>query len=148
EPLANGSLIVRSGSGLVRKLLPELCREEEARIGRHPVNPLPAQVRAERLVKRSIDFDRVEKLGQVAGLVEVARPPRRINDSAPVRVGPSGWAYANRAGRVARFDGLGHGLLEKAKASLCRVHFACQMPRARGNFSPICPDLSATGLQA
>src|SRR5258708_19922596 len=75
EAGANGSLILCSGSRcyrsyVVRESLPEFGGEHKARIGRHAFDPLRRVVRAQRLVKRSIDFDGVKKFREISHLLE------------------------------------------------------------------------------
>jgi hypothetical protein len=89
EPRAHRALVLGARALLVRELLPELCGEEESRMGRHALDPLRRDSRPRRLVKRGIDLDRVEILRQVRGFVEIPRAPLRIEDSVPVRVGPA-----------------------------------------------------------
>jgi len=47
------------------------------------------------MVKRGVDFDGVEKIGEIGGFVEASRPARRIDDPGPIRVGPSRRADAD-----------------------------------------------------
>src|SRR6202043_3949212 len=79
-----------------REFLPELCGEQKSRIGRDARDPLAAMLGAYRLVKRCVDFDGVEKFGEIRGLVEASRLASRIDDPGPIRVGPSRRADANR----------------------------------------------------
>ena len=73
---------------------PKFRGKNKAAITGDEVNPLLGSLQFERLVKRSIDFDGVEKLGQIRGLMEAARPPRGINETVPVRIRPSRGADA------------------------------------------------------
>src|SRR5207245_5825832 len=73
EARSDCPLVFHSGSGFVRKLLPELRGEREPRVGRHAVQPLRAKFRSEGLIERRVDLDRVEVLGQIGGFVEIAR---------------------------------------------------------------------------
>jgi hypothetical protein len=49
------------------------------------------------LVERRIDFDGVEKFGEVGGLVKVGELARGIYDAGPVGVGPARRADTDRA---------------------------------------------------
>src|SRR5882762_9970044 len=86
EACADG-LNIRGGClALVREFLPEFCGEQKARIYGHAGEPLSGKLRAKRLVKGSVDFDGVEKAGEVIRLMKTARAVRRVDDAVPVRV--------------------------------------------------------------
>src|SRR5690348_2876606 len=111
KPGPHGALVVRGGAGsggsnVVREALPQFCGEEETRIAGDKIEPLFDIFRFERLVKRSVDFDGVEKLGKIRGFMESPRPARRINESGPVRIRPSGGADTQRVrgSSSSRFD--------------------------------------------
>src|SRR5690348_1031302 len=78
--------------GVMSESLPKLCSEHELRVPRNSFDPLPAMFRLQRLIKRSVDFDGAEVFGKVCGLVEAARPGRRVDDALPILVRPSGRA--------------------------------------------------------
>src|SRR5438046_9696482 len=74
EAGADGALVLgRAGGGesdVVGEAPPKFRGKNKAAITGDEVNPLLGSLQFERLVKRSIDFDGVEKLGQIRGLME------------------------------------------------------------------------------
>ncbi len=70
--------------------LPELCGENEVAIAGDEIDPLPRGFWLKRLIKRSIDFDGIEKFGEIGGFMKVLGAARGINVAGPVRVRPSG----------------------------------------------------------
>src|SRR5712692_10489987 len=118
----DGALVFRGGSAFVREFLPEFRGEQKPRVRRHACQPLPAEDWPEGLVERRVDLDGVEEFGQVSGFVELAGPPRRVDDPGPVGVGPARRAHPHdargvRLRRLARRQGAfdwgdpGHRLL-------------------------------------
>src|SRR5262249_27388911 len=74
---ADGALVLgrgsgNSGSNIVRETLPKFCSEKETRVAGDKINPLLGIFRFQRLVKRSIDFDGVEEVGEVRSFVKTA----------------------------------------------------------------------------
>ena len=65
--------------------------------------PLPAHLRAQGIVKRSVDFNRVKEFGEVSGGVKSARARRGIDEPVPIGVRPARRAHKNIAGRGDRF---------------------------------------------
>lgn len=86
ETCANAFLVFERCAVFVREFLPELCGEEESRIGDYLLDPSLHQLRTKGLVERRVDFNRVEILREVCRLVKTARLWARIDDSLPVRV--------------------------------------------------------------
>ena len=91
------------------KALPELRGKDESRIGSHPVNPLGGVLGANGIIERGVNFDGVEKLGEISGVVKALRAPRRVDVPGPVRVRPTRRADANDRLRCG-FGGWNHGL--------------------------------------
>ena len=89
--------------------LPKLRSKNESRIGCHPVNPLGGVVGANGIIKRGVNLDGVEKLGEIRGVVKALRAPRRVDVPGPVRVRPARRADANDRVRY-WFGGWSHGL--------------------------------------
>src|SRR6202050_5361496 len=75
------------------KFLPELWGKEKTRVCRHTPQPLRGMRRLQRMIKRSIDFDRVEKFRQVSCLMKAARSRRRIHHAVPILISPPGWPH-------------------------------------------------------
>ena len=66
------------GVVLMRKFLPELRGKEEARIGRHVLEPLCGEFWLQWVVKRSIDFDGVKKIREISSFVKSLLAARRL----------------------------------------------------------------------
>src|SRR6266478_5160951 len=102
EAGANGAFFVgadlRGGGiakiGVVRKFLPQLGGEHEARIGGDAFQPLFGMLWVQRLVEGSVDFDGVEELRKIGSFVKALGPWRRVNIAGPIGVGPAGGADA------------------------------------------------------
>src|SRR5579862_6145825 len=58
---------------------------------------MPAMFGAQRVVEGSIDFDGVEKLGEIRGFVKPRRLSRRVHNAGPVGVRPAGGADKDSA---------------------------------------------------
>ena len=88
QTFTNGALVF--GSGVVRmgKFLPKLRCEKEARVGGDTLLPLRRVIGLYRMVKRSIDLDGVEKVGEIRGGMKVFGARLRIDVAGPVRVSP------------------------------------------------------------
>jgi hypothetical protein len=95
---ADGLGVFGRRSLLVRESLPELGGEKKSRICSDAAKPLRGNPGLERAVKRRVDLDRIEKLGQIPGFVKAARAPRRVDDPVPVGVGPPRRTDENPAG--------------------------------------------------
>src|SRR5271168_1931297 len=89
EPLTNDFYVVGARAFFVRESLPELGGEEESRIGGDALEPLRRESGLEWVVKRSIDFDRVEVFREVGCLMKRARAWRGVNNTLPIGIGPS-----------------------------------------------------------
>ena len=70
EAGADVAFVFGGGRGFVREALPEFCGEEKGGVGGHALDPARGVVRADRLIKGSVDFDGVEKLGEECCLVK------------------------------------------------------------------------------
>ena len=57
-----------------------------------------ARLRLQRLVKRRIDFDGVEIIGEIAGFVKSFLAMRRVHHAFPIRVGPAGGSHVDSRG--------------------------------------------------
>src|SRR5437016_5870636 len=104
EARANGPLIHRAyvrscGPYVVREPLPQLRGKGETQIRRHAIDPLRCEVRAQRLVKRTVDLDSVKELREIGSLVESFGTARRINVPGPVGIRPACGADAEYTGR-------------------------------------------------
>src|SRR4030095_6026837 len=83
---------VRRRSGQVmRKPLPQLCREQKTSVRRHLLNPQLCVLRPDRRIKTRVDLNRVKKLCQVFHFVKSLGLPLRIHVPLPVCVGPPCW---------------------------------------------------------
>ena len=78
--------------------LPELGGELEARFGGDASNPLLGELRTQRLIEGSVDFDGVEELREIGSFVETCIAMGGVNDAIPILIGPAGGADANFAG--------------------------------------------------
>src|SRR5437870_4695563 len=91
----NGAFIFSSSSCFMRELLPHFCRKDEPGIRLDLRSPLRGRRGTQRLVKRSIDLDRIEISRKKAWRAELSRSPRRVRDAGPIGVGPSSRPYKN-----------------------------------------------------
>src|SRR5258708_30422146 len=73
----------------MREFLTDFCGEQKSGIARDARDPLAAMFGVQWMVKRGVDFDGVEKIGEIGGFVEASRLARRIDDPGPIRVGPT-----------------------------------------------------------
>jgi len=73
ESGAHQLFILRSSVCLVRELLPHFCGEDKTRILCCVADPVRGELGLQRLVKRSVDFNRIEKLREESDFVEIAR---------------------------------------------------------------------------
>lgn len=89
ETRVNGPYVFGGCVLFMREFLPELRREEKALIRGNAVEPLRGEIRAQRIVKRRVDLDGVEKFGEVGGFVKAARTRRGVEDAVPIGVRPS-----------------------------------------------------------
>ena len=71
EAGADVAFVFGGGQGFVREALPEFCGEEKREVCGYALDPACGVVRADRLIKRSVDFDGIEKLGEERSLVKV-----------------------------------------------------------------------------
>lgn len=97
KPGASFALVRGGGRGgertaVVSEALPEFGGEKKTWIFRDAVEPLTSVVRAERLVKGSVDFDGVEELRKVGEFVEAFGAAERIDEAGPIGIRPSGGA--------------------------------------------------------
>ncbi len=100
---ANLAFLRRSRAGrgrpdVVSESLPELRREYKTRIRRYAFDPLRRVVRAQRLVKRSVDLNRVKVFREIRRFVEPFGPARGVNVPGPIRIGPSRRPHAHNVG--------------------------------------------------
>src|SRR6266481_5090899 len=110
EACANGAFILRGRAGryglnVVRKSLPEFGGENKSRIRRHAIEPLRRVLRAQRLVKRSIDLDGIKVFREISCLVESFGTSGGIDVTGPIGIRPARWSHANdvtRRGSVRR----------------------------------------------
>ena len=70
EASANVTLVFSGSRGFVGEALPEFGGEEERGICRDTFDPASGVLRVNWLIKRSVDFDGVEKLGEEGGFVK------------------------------------------------------------------------------
>ena len=80
---------------LVRESPVELGGKEKAREGRSLCGPQPGYLRADELMERGVDLDRVKIAGQKFDPMEPARGRIAINRFLPVRVVPAGGTAAD-----------------------------------------------------
>src|ERR1700731_5115319 len=89
EAHAHSFNICGSGGAFVSKFLPEFGGEQEARVAGNTGEPLCGQLWTDGLVEGGIDFDGVEKFGEVVCFVKTARTRRGIDDAVPICIGPA-----------------------------------------------------------
>ena len=97
ETDADGALVLAGGARIVSELLPEFGGENKSGIGGYALDPKCGVIGTQRLVKGSIDLDRVEKLGEIRGLVKSFWAARRVDVTSPIAVGPAGRSDAKVA---------------------------------------------------
>ena len=68
------------------EFLPEFCGEYESRICGDALEPLFGEIRAKRLIERSVDFNRVKELSEIGGFVESTRLFCGVDDARPICV--------------------------------------------------------------
>src|SRR5882762_8759249 len=87
----DGALVRKggAGNGVVSESLPEFGGEKEAWICEYTIDPLRGVVGAQGLVERGVDFDGVEKFGEVGGFVEGPGTGRGIDIAGPIGIGPA-----------------------------------------------------------
>src|ERR1700675_1581718 len=67
---ANFAFVLRRCRGIVREALPKFRGKQKTRIGAHAFDPLFGVLGAQRPIKRSVDFNRVEELCKKCRFVE------------------------------------------------------------------------------
>src|SRR4029077_11025027 len=102
EARANGAFILggragRYGLNIMGESLPEFGGKQKSRIGRDAIEPLRRVLRAQRLVKRSIDLNGVEVFREIRRFVESFGTPGWIDVTGPIRIRPTRGADANDA---------------------------------------------------
>lgn len=98
EAGADEALVIGGGAGVVGEFLPEFGGEEKARIGGDAVEPVGGVIGTQRMVEGGVDFDGIEKGGEVFGFVEIFGAARGIDVAGPVGVGPACGADAESGG--------------------------------------------------
>jgi hypothetical protein len=86
ESGADIAFVFFRGRRIMGEFLPELRREDERGIGGDAFEPKGGVVWTQGLIEGSVDFDGVEKFGEICGFVEIFGTARGIDVAGPVAV--------------------------------------------------------------
>ena len=106
ETGADSFFVFERGGRIVREFPPQFGGEDEIGICGNALDPASGVVGAERLVKRSVDFDGVEELREISGFVEAFGFARGIDVAVPIGVRPARGADAEIGCHPSGFGGL------------------------------------------